>query len=165
MMPQPQNERSFTLTRTLRAPRNRVFRAWTDPAHLGWFHNPAMPAPVEPIQVDLRVGGTWRQAMVVNEDLRYLTGGVYLEIVPEERLVFRWGAAGGWPELAGHRGDDAPIVAVSLRDVPEGTHLELTVAFPDQLADDEVRNLIEGGMRDGWGATIDRVAHSTAVAG
>ena len=54
-------------------------------------------------------------------------------------------------------------MTVDLRDVAEGTQLELTVTFPDQPAEEEVRNLIEGGTRDGWGATIDRVAQSTAI--
>ncbi|WP_158252720.1 MULTISPECIES: SRPBCC family protein [Cryobacterium] len=163
MMSQTRTERSFTLTRILRAPRNIVFKAWTEPENLAWFSNPAMPTPTAPIQVDLRVGGVWRQQMVVDGDLQYPTGGVYLEVVPDERLVFRWGAAGGWPELVGDRELEAPIVTVNLRDVAEGTHLELTVAFPEQLADEEVRDLMEGGTRDGWSATIDRVAHSTAI--
>ncbi|WP_166793239.1 SRPBCC family protein [Cryobacterium lactosi] len=156
-------ERSFTLSRTLPEPRSVVFDAWTIPEHLDWFYNPAMPTPTTPIHVDLKVGGIWRQQMVVNDDLQYPTGGVYLEVVPHERLVFRWGATGGWPELAGDHEHEAPIVTVTLRDDGEGTHLELTVTFSDQLADEEVRDLIEGGTRDGWSATIDRVAHSTAI--
>ncbi|MEC5181964.1 SRPBCC family protein [Arthrobacter sp. CG_A4] len=162
MTPQTRSARSFTLTRILQAPRNLVFEAWTDPQHLAWFYNPAMQTPTSPIQVDLRVGGVWRQQMLVNEDLHYPTGGVYLDIIPDERLVFRWGAVGGWPELAGEHEREAPIVAVNLSDAEEGTQLELTVNFPDHLADEEVRNLIEGGTHDGWGATIDRVIHSTA---
>lgn len=162
-MHQTQTERSFTLTRNLQAPRRLVFKAWTDPEHLGWFYNPAMPTPASPIEVDLQVGGIWKQQMSVNEDLQYPTGGEYLEIVRNVRLVFRWGAVGGWPDLAeGHQGE-APIVSVNLTDTEDGTRLELTVNFPDHLPNDEVRNLIEGGARDGWGATIDRISHSTAL--
>lgn len=155
--------RGFTLTRDLPATRHQVFAAWTEPEHLAWFYNPAMPTPTTPIEVDLRVGGVWRQQMSVNEDLEYPTGGVYLEIVPDERLVFRWGAAGGWPDLTGPLEQQAPVVTVELFDSPEGTRLELGVAFSDHLEGDEVRSLIEGGTRDGWGATIDRVALSTAI--
>ena len=164
-MPQTTGERSFTLTRIVSAPPDIVFTAWTDPEHLAWFYNPAMPTPTTPIQVDLRVGGVWRQQMVVDDDLQYPTGGVYLEIVPDQRLSFRWGAHGGWPELSGDSYLDAPVVTVNLRDVVEGTHLELIVRFPDQLADGVVRTLIEEGTRDGWTATIDRVARSTAITG
>lgn len=158
-----QTERSFTLTRNLQAPRSLVFKAWTDPEHLGWFYNPAMPIPEAPIEVDLQVGGTWKQQMIVNESLQYPTGGVYLEIVPDVRLVFRWGAVGGWPDLEGDHELEAPVVSVNLTDTQDGTRLELTANFPDHLPDDEIRNLIDGGTRDGWGVTIDRVSRSTAL--
>lgn len=163
MSPSEPAARGFRLTRVLPAPPSEVFSAWTEPEHLAWFYNPAMPTPEAPIEVDLRVGGVWRQQMVVNDDLQYPTGGVFLEIVPNERLVFRWGANGGWPELAGDHERDAPVVTVDLREVPEGTRLELGVTFPDHLDDETVRGLIEGGTRAGWGATIDRVAQSTAL--
>ncbi|MUK01119.1 SRPBCC domain-containing protein [Vibrio cholerae] len=162
--------RSFTLTRTLAARRQAVFRAWTDPEHLAWFYNPAMPMPDTPIDVDLRVGGSWTQQMVVNDDLSYPTGGTYLEIVPDERLVFRWGAVGGWPDLSGGNELRAPVVTVQLNDLDTetdagaGTELVLTVQFSERLAIEEVQQLISGGTRDGWGTTIDRVSTSTALA-
>jgi uncharacterized protein YndB with AHSA1/START domain len=92
-------QRHLILNWTLDAPRADVFRAWTDPDHLQWFYNPAQPIPDEPIELDLRVGGVWRQRMVISEQMNYVTGGVYREIVRDEKLVFNWGAAGGWPEL------------------------------------------------------------------
>ena len=158
-------DRSFTLTRTLAAPRQAVFTAWTDPEHLAWFYNPDMPIPSTPVEVDLRVGGTWKQHMVVKDDHSYFTGGTYLEIVPNERLVFRWGAVGGWPELAGENELLAPVVTVQLNDLDAGagTELVLTVQFSERLDINEVQEFILGGTRDGWGATIDRVNTSTAL--
>ena len=119
-------ERAYTLTWTLDAPRADVFRAWTDPAHLDWFYNDQNPVPAEPIELDLRVGGVWRQKMVISERTAYFTGGVYREIVPDEKLVFAWGAMGGWPELDPDRLDDSPQVTVSFAQV--GTQTELTVS-------------------------------------
>jgi len=84
-------KRTFTLTRLLDAPRELVFQAWTDPEHLQWFFSDVAP-PREPIELDLRVGGVWKQQMIVNESTEYFTGGVYREIVPGEKLVFVWGA-------------------------------------------------------------------------
>lgn len=160
-------DRSFTLTRTLAASRHAVFTAWTDPEHFAWFYNPDMPTPSTPIEVDLRVGGTWRLQMVVNDGLSYPTGGIYLEIVPDERLVFRWGAVGGWPDLAGENELLAPVVTVQLNDFDTdagtGTELILTVQFSERLDTNEVQKLILGGTRDGWGATIDRINYSAAV--
>ncbi|WP_162150492.1 SRPBCC domain-containing protein [Arthrobacter sp. H5] len=167
MTDHPRLDRSFTLTRTLAASRHAVFTAWTDSEHLVWFYNPDMPTPSTPIEVDLRVGGTWKQQMVVNDTLSYPTGGTYLEIVPDERLVFRWGAVGGWPELAGENELLAPVVTVQLNDLDSGTRagteLVLTVQFSERLDINEVQKLILGGTRDGWGATIDRIIYSTAV--
>ena len=156
-------DRSFTLTRNLAASRRAVFTAWTDPDHLAWFYNPDMPTPTTPIEVDLRVGGTWKQHMVVNDDLSYPTGGIYQEIVANERLVFRWGAVGGWPELAGKNELLAPVVTVQLNDLGTGTELVLTVHFSEHLDINEVQELILGGTREGWGATIDRLNDSTAL--
>jgi uncharacterized protein YndB with AHSA1/START domain len=84
--------RSFTLTWTLDASPETVFGAWTDPARLDWYYNDRQPIPDEPIELDLRIGGMWRQMMVIDEETSYFTGGVYREIVPNERLVFAWGA-------------------------------------------------------------------------
>jgi uncharacterized protein YndB with AHSA1/START domain/uncharacterized glyoxalase superfamily protein PhnB len=159
----PPQDRSFTLTRILAASRQSVFRAWTDPDHLVWFYNPDMPTPTTPIEVDLRVGGTWKQQMIVSADLSYPTGGIYLEIVPDERLVFRWGAVGGWPELDGENELNAPVVTVQLNELGPDTELVLTVQFSEHLEIEEVQNLILGGTQEGWGATIDRVKDSTAM--
>ena len=159
----PTQDRSFTLTRILAASRHAVFTAWTDPEHLSWFYNPDMPTPTTPIEVDLRVGGTWKQQMVVNDDLSYPTGGIYLEIVPDERLVFRWGAVGGWPELDGDNELTAPVVTLQLNDLGTKTELVLTVQFSEHLDIEEVQMLMLGGTREGWAATIDRVKDSTAM--
>src|SRR5215831_14886499 len=50
--------------------------AWIDPDHLEWFYNDAQPLPDGPIELDLRVGGAWRQQMVIDETTSYVTGGV-----------------------------------------------------------------------------------------
>ncbi|MFY8031154.1 MAG: SRPBCC family protein, partial [Devosia sp.] len=53
-------ERGITLTRLFDAPPDVVFDAWTRPEALGWFFNPDNPTDI-PAEVDLRVGGEWRQ--------------------------------------------------------------------------------------------------------
>ena len=103
----------FTLTWTLDASPADVFEAWTDPDQLEWYYNDHQPIPTEPIELDLRVGGAWRQLMVINRSTIYMTGGVYREIVPDEKLVLAWGATGGWPELDPDRLDDSPQVTVT----------------------------------------------------
>ncbi len=156
-------ERGFTLTRVLDAPREDVFRAWAEPELLEWFRNPAFPAR-GPIEVDLRVGGTWKLMMVVDEETEYFTGGVYREIVPVERLVFTWGASDGWPKIDRDRLDEAPLVTVLLNEVGDRTELILDVALPDQWSDDSVRAWLASGTREGWGQTIDRLVAGVAGA-
>lgn len=151
-------QRHLTLNWTLDAPRADVFRAWTDPDHLHWFYNPAQPIPDEPIELDLRVGGVWRQRMVISEKTNYVTGGVYREIVRDEKLVFNWGAAGGWPELDPERLEESPLVTVTLTEVGGQTEMSLRVDLPQSLAPDEVQEWWSTGFRDGWRDTVDRLA-------
>ena len=81
--------REFTIVRELDAPRDLVFRAWTDPEHLTrWFGPRGFSTPRTSIATDLRPGGTWRATMVLDETgQEFPTGGFYLEVREPERLV------------------------------------------------------------------------------
>jgi uncharacterized protein YndB with AHSA1/START domain len=149
-------DREFTLDWTLDAPPAEVFRAWTEPERLGWFYNDQQPWPDEPIELDLRVGGVWRQKMVISEETEYFTGGVYREIIPGEKLVFAWGASDGWPKLDEQHLDDSPLVTVTLSRVGGRTHMSVRVQLPEQLPADGVPewwSMVRGGMQD----TVDRL--------
>jgi uncharacterized protein YndB with AHSA1/START domain len=158
------SSREFTLTWTLDAPRAEVFRAWTDPDRLDWFYNDAYPVPPEPIELDLRVGGVWRQYMVVDDDTAYFTGGVYREIVTDERLVFSWGATGGWPALDPDRPEASPLVTVLL--AAEGGRTELTVhvELPESFSAEGMQEGWFAHIRPGWRDTVDRLAAALAAA-
>ena len=151
-------QRTFTLTWTLDASPADVFRAWTDPDHLQWFYNPNNPVPEEPIELDLRVGGAWRQRMVISEQTNYMTGGVYREIVRDEKLVFAWGATDGWPELNPERLDESPNVTVLLSGRDGRTEMLVTVELPATVSEDEAREWLEMGITNGWRDTVDRLA-------
>jgi uncharacterized protein YndB with AHSA1/START domain len=150
--------RDFTLTWMLDAPPAHVFRAWSDPDHLGWYYNPAHPVPSDPIELDLRVGGVWRQLMIIDEEKEFFTGGIYREIVPGEKLVFAWGATDGWPKLDPDDLDEAPQVTVLVRPAGDGTELILTVELPASLSEDAVQEWLSMGIRNGWQDTVDRLA-------
>ena len=150
--------REITFTWTLEATRAEVFQAWTDPDQLEWFYNDAQPIPDDPIELDLRVGGVWRQRMVINESTDYVTGGVYREIVPDEKLVFAWGATDGWPELDPERLDDSPLVTVAFSEVGGRTQMTLCMELPASLSREQVEEWFSLGIRDGWRITVDRLA-------
>ena len=150
-------DRRLVLTRVLSAPRDVVYRAWTEPESLAWFLNPSEPVPEEPITVDLRVGGQWRLHMDVSEELKYFTGGVYREIVPGEKLVFAWGAVDGWPEIDPEHPENDILVTVTLGDLGDQTEMRFEVELPATLSADEVRGWFEMGIHDGWSMTIDRL--------
>ena len=149
--------REFTLTWTLDASPETVFRSWTDPDRLGWYYNEGQPRPTNPIELDLRVGGVWRQLMVIDEDTSYFTGGIYREIVANERLVYAWGATDGWPQLDPDRLDESPQVTIVLTGNAARTEMVVHVELPAELPDDGVPAwwpMVENGFRD----TIDRLA-------
>jgi len=150
--------RVFTLHWSLDATPEQAFEAWTDPERLGWYFNDHQPIPDEPIELDLRVGGVWRQKMVIDEETSFFTGGVYREIVPGERLVFAWGATDGWPKVDPANLDDAPQVTVAFSQDGERTEMMLHVEFPIRFSEDEVREWIAMGVENGWRDTVDRLA-------
>jgi len=148
--------RGFTVTRLLDAPPEMVFQAWTDPAYLEWFFNPTT-VPDGPATVDLRVGGQWRQHMKIDAERQYVTGGIYREIVPNKKLVFSFGAIGGWPAIDPDRLDDGPLVTIDLKPVGRQTEMKLHLELPDHLSEERSREWLETGMEDGWGQTVDRL--------
>ena len=97
--------------------------------------------------------------MVINATTQYVTGGIFREIVPQRRLVFAWGASGGWPDTdAG----DGPQVTVDLTPLGTQTRLVLTLALPDELSEAEVQGWLDKGIEPGMSMTIDRLVDKFA---
>lgn len=80
------------LTRVFDAPRELVFKAWTDANQFKqWFGAAACDgASVETVKVDARVGGKYRLQVRRADGEFYTTVGVYREVKSMERLVFTW---------------------------------------------------------------------------
>ena len=152
-------DRGITLQRIFNAPPDVVFDAWTDPTYLDWYFNPETLDKLvsEPVSVDLRVGGQWRQQMVENAEKQYFTGGVYREIVPARKLVFSWGAVGGWPELDLDNLDASPLVTINLSPRGAQTVMDFHVQFPDQMSEEGFDWWMNCGMVEGWNMTVDRL--------
>ncbi|WP_067168681.1 SRPBCC family protein [Microtetraspora niveoalba] len=72
---------SYTLTRTLDAPIDKVWAAWTTPEIYGRW------ASAEEVALDVRTGGVWSSVMVIPGGARVPLSGTYAEVVDRKRLV------------------------------------------------------------------------------
>jgi len=80
-------EATVTLTRVYDAPRDLVWRAWTDPKHMAqWFGPRGFTSSVP--ELDVRAGGALRIVMHGPDGNDYPMKGVFREVKPPERLVF-----------------------------------------------------------------------------
>jgi uncharacterized protein YndB with AHSA1/START domain len=79
-------DEQILITREFDAPRHLVFAAWTTPELVKrWWH--AKRGEVTVVEIDLRVDGKWRQAMVTPDGFEVAFHGEYREIVTNERIV------------------------------------------------------------------------------
>ena len=133
----PERATSLELHRVLPATEDEVFAAWTDPDLMGRWLSPVGRAEVE---VDLRVGGRFRVAMV-GEGRKIEHTGEYLEISAPRRLVFTWRSP--------YTGPEPTVVTVQLRPVEDQTELLL---IAERLPEEQVES-----HRAGWGRMLDRL--------
>lgn len=81
---------SLTIERTVNAPRELVWKMWTDPKHFAEWYGPFDYA-VPVVEMDLRVGGSYLiclERLAPDGPSRLWFAGTYLEIVENERLVY-----------------------------------------------------------------------------
>src|SRR5688500_10260778 len=79
-------DEQILITREFDAPRHLVYEAWTTPELIKRWWN-AKRGEVTVAEVDLRVGGKWRYAMVTDGGFEVAFHGEFREIVPNERIV------------------------------------------------------------------------------
>lgn len=134
--------------RTFPVPRERIFRAWTEPeAVRRWFGSSIGP-PVS-AEVDARVGGSYRITVKVPPTGRKAHAvGRFLEVEPPQRLVYTF-AWERMPILAFGMGESR--VTVQFVEVTEGTEVRLTHELLD-------RRRLRAFHRWGWNASMARLA-------
>ncbi|MEO8397649.1 MAG: SRPBCC domain-containing protein [Chloroflexota bacterium] len=92
-MDQPQADTFLNMRRTFSAPRDLVFRTWTEPKALeGWFR-PMGSRQTKVVTLDLRVGGGYQFEITDGDGSLSEISGSYLEIARPEKLVFTWRTA------------------------------------------------------------------------
>ena len=104
--------------RVIRAPRERVFQAWTTPADVKRW---SAPGPIEVVlsEIDLRVGGRYKLNMREPDGTPHDAYGEYREVNPPRRVVYTW----NWVQEPDVRNT---IVTVEFNDLGErGTEVVL----------------------------------------
>ncbi len=132
---------SLTLKRRLKAPPAKVFAAWTDPEKMTQWMGPG-EIKTRRAESDLRVGGRYRIVMQAPNGEEYDVGGIYREVVANEKLVFTW----AWKSTP----ERESLVTLSLKPDGDGTLLTLT---HEQFADEESRD----GHKQGWNSSLDKL--------
>ena len=117
----------------------KVWRAWTDPQALRLWFGPEEIVSVPIAEVDLRVGGRFRVAMLANDGETHDVSGTYLEVVPNRKLVFSW-AWRSTPERESR-------VTLSIEPDAEGCEL---VLLHEQFFDEAARD----AHNHGWSGAL-----------
>jgi len=150
------NFRELDIVRVFDAPREVVWRAWTDPDQLAAWWGPAgMHSPRERIEMDVRPGGVFRIDIAVGDGREVPNLGCFVEAIPMERLV--------WTSMLfpGYRPavfDDIPITAIMTME-PEGsgTRYVFTALHRDES---DLEKNTASGWREGTEIALDQlVAH------
>jgi len=81
-------DREIVSMRTINAPREQVWKAWTEPEHLAkWWGPKGFTNTIH--EFDMRPGGTWRFVMHGPDGVDYHNESIFVEIVKSERIVFQ----------------------------------------------------------------------------
>ena len=132
------------ITRVYEAPRELVWRAWTEPEELvRWWGPPGWSTPLETVTMDVRAGGDFRLTSVSDQGVEMPVVGVYREVIEPERLVLDEPAEHAW-----HEGSES---VVTFTDLGDG-RTEVAIRASIQTTD-EMRENAERGMRE----TFDRL--------
>lgn len=137
------------ITREFDAPRHLVWRAYTEPALIErWWSGKR--GEVTSVEVDLRVGGTWRYVMIANEGFEVAFHGTFREIAPNERLVTTE-LFEGVPDATE---DDAVLTTTTFVETDGRTILtQLTECRTRDVRD----AIIESGMEVGMQEAMDKL--------
>jgi uncharacterized protein YndB with AHSA1/START domain len=131
----------LNLRRVIRAPREAVFAAWTEPELLKRWWGPG-PITCPEAHVDLREGGAYRLANREPDGKIVWISGTFERVRAPEELVYTW--------RVGEADDEPTLVRVKFLPHAEGTELLLT---HERFAVEAVRDM----HLQGWGGCIDKL--------
>lgn len=142
-------ELDLVLTRDLKARREVLWKCWTTPEHLKeWF----VPKPhrVAACTLDLRPGGACNTTFDVEGNLME-NNGVYLEVVPNEKLVFTDSYTAGWKPKA----DPFMTAIITFQDLGNG--MTRYTALVRHRSKEAAKSHLDMGFHDGWGTVATQL--------
>jgi uncharacterized protein YndB with AHSA1/START domain len=149
-------EEQILITREFAAPRHLVYKAVTTPELVRrWWH--ANRGEMTDAEIDLRVGGKWRYAMVTEDGFEVAFHGEYREIVPDERIVSTEVYEGA-PQAEGV--EAGTLNTMTLEEVDGRTKMTVLVQAPSrEIRDAIIDSGMEAGMQDAYD-NLEQVAVS-----
>ena len=147
-------DRQILIVREFDAPKHLVYEAWTTPELVRqWWCGERGEMTVA--EIDLRVGGRWRYAMIATEGFEVAFHGEYHEIVPNERIVSTE-AYEGIPDPD----ENAALNTLTLTEADGRTTLTVLVEHKTKEGRDmHINSGMEGGMQEAMDR-LERVAVS-----
>jgi uncharacterized protein YndB with AHSA1/START domain len=139
----------LSLSRYIDAPRRNVWRCWTEPELVKlWFTPRPWTTPV--VEMDVRAGGASHMVFRGPEGQEFPNDGVYLEVVPNERLAFTDAYRAGWLP------SDRPFMTavITLADEGQGTRYD---AVCYHWREEDRASHEQMGFHDGWGKAADQL--------
>ncbi len=146
MVEPPTPQGGIRITRVFEAPRDRVWKEWTEPEPFAdWFGGSDCVVPLDTVSMDVRAGGSWRATMFCEPGRRQIQWkGEYREVVEPERLVFT---------ISDQPGEDAyELITVVLADLGDG-RTEMLFQQQGRLSDEQYERAGEG-----WSSFFDHIA-------
>lgn len=151
----PLNERELVITRFINAPREKLYRAWTEPELLMQWFAP-QPWTTSKVEIDVRPGGASLLVMRSPEGDEYPNRGVYLEVVENERIVTTDAYTIAWEP------SEKPFMTLILTFEEEGDGTRYTArALHWTVADREEHEKM--GFHEGWGQCADQLEELVAT--
>jgi uncharacterized protein YndB with AHSA1/START domain len=151
------------MTRIFNAPRNRVFKAFTDPKELAkWWGPTGFTTPV--CESDAQAGGKRHIVMRAPDGREFPMSGTYREVIENERIETTDSVAEHNPEWHAMVNENRPHAKGDLPDLPWTLTFEdhaggtkITIQYHFKTAEDRDA-LIKLGMTEGWSQSLDKLA-------
>ena len=151
----PANDRELVLTRLIDAPREALYRCWTEPALMKqWFAPKPYETPV--VETDVRPGGSSLIVMRGPDGQDMPNRGIYLKVVPNERLVFTDAYTEAWQPSG------KPFMTVILTFEKQGDKTLYTARVRHWTVEDREAHE-KTGFHVGWGICTDQLAALAAA--